>query len=113
MTHYPPRVVRTHLAAFSLAAPISAILSYAALMWFGLPSSANETSSSTGIALLFSGGTFLYVATLLTPLSAHAHSHPGEPSTAEADLHHWSRLTLIVCGMFIPALVAGLVGHGH
>jgi solute carrier family 39 (zinc transporter), member 9 len=92
---------------------MSAIISYCALTWFGIPTAPDETSAPTGIALLFSGGTFLYVATLLTPLSADAHAHVGEPSTAEAGLHRWGRLVLIICGMFTPAMIAGLVGHGH
>jgi len=110
--HLSTRTVRTHLAAFSLAAPISAILTFLALRWFGSTSGSGASDDWTGLALLFSGGTFLYVATLLSPLSNHVHS-PGEASNAEADLGTWMRLALIGAGMYTPVLIGGLVGHGH
>lgn len=75
------------------------------------PCSLNPSLSSLKSYALEQGGTFLYVATLLSPISTH--SHPGEGSAADAELGPWSRLALIAAGMLVPALLAGLVGHGH
>lgn len=51
MTQLPARIVRTHLAVFSLAAPLSAILTYILLSWLG---GMDPHSGWTGKALLFS-----------------------------------------------------------
>jgi len=109
MTQLSSKVVRTHLAIFSLAAPISAIITYTTLTWFD--GVFDVRGGWTGKALLFSGGTFLYVATQLSPISAHAHA--GEGATTDAKLLPWTRLVIIASGMMAPAMVAGMVGHGH
>ncbi|KAJ3297322.1 hypothetical protein HK104_000649, partial [Borealophlyctis nickersoniae] len=63
------RVVRQHLLIFSLAAPIAAILTYG-LLQQGTTSGTGSVDDPavmqkwTGILLLFSAGTFLYVATI-------------------------------------------------
>ncbi|XP_065660901.1 zinc transporter ZIP9 isoform X2 [Hydra vulgaris] len=69
--------IRRHLLAFSLSAPISAVVTY-----YGLSQTNKETLSSingTGLAMLFSAGTFLYVATvhILPELLSHAISKDG------------------------------------
>jgi solute carrier family 39 (zinc transporter), member 9 len=54
--------IRKHLGIFSLSAPLLTLLTY-----FGIGQEQKETLSSfnaTGIAMLFSAGTFLYVATV-------------------------------------------------
>lgn len=54
--------IRRHLLAFSLSAPLAALVTY-----FGLSQSGKEAlrrNNATGIAMLFSAGTFLYVATV-------------------------------------------------
>ncbi|CAG7719369.1 unnamed protein product, partial [Allacma fusca] len=54
--------IRRHLAVFCLAAPIMAIITY-----FGISPEGKEnlsTMNATAIAMLFSAGTFLYVATV-------------------------------------------------
>ncbi|KAK3718162.1 hypothetical protein LTR37_005277 [Vermiconidia calcicola] len=60
------RAGRAHLIVFSLAAPIGALLTWGAAHLLGYSSNAlgNSTSTefATGVLLLFSGGTFLYVA---------------------------------------------------
>jgi solute carrier family 39 (zinc transporter), member 9 len=68
------RSVRQHLLAFSCSAPVSAILTYGILhSTVAIDSSSDTPPSSsaefemrkwTGILLLFSSGTFLYVATV-------------------------------------------------
>uniref|UniRef100_A0AAG5DVD7 Uncharacterized protein n=1 Tax=Anopheles atroparvus TaxID=41427 RepID=A0AAG5DVD7_ANOAO len=70
--------IRKHLLIFALAAPALTLLTY-----FGIGSEQKETLESlnaTGIAMLFSAGTFLYVATVhvlpeLTHRSGHGHGH--------------------------------------
>lgn len=54
--------IRRHLGIFSLSAPLLTLLTY-----FGIGQKQKETLNSvnaTGIAMLFSAGTFLYVATV-------------------------------------------------
>ncbi|XP_058058863.1 zinc transporter ZIP9 [Anopheles bellator] len=72
--------IRKHLLIFALAAPALTLLTY-----FGIGSEQKETLESlnaTGIAMLFSAGTFLYVATVhvlpeLTQRSGHGHHGHG------------------------------------
>ncbi|EJD50724.1 Zinc/iron permease [Auricularia subglabra TFB-10046 SS5] len=98
----PKPAVRKHLVVFSLASPVAAIGTFFALAFFG--GSAAGIAAWTGIALLASGGSFLYVATVLQPVSS-----PG----ASEELGRLPRLALIVAGMFTPVLIASLIGHGH
>ncbi|KAF5283111.1 hypothetical protein FQA39_LY17418 [Lamprigera yunnana] len=67
--------IRKHLLIFSLAAPLLALITY-----FGIGQEQKEQFSSingTGIAMLFSAGTFLYVATVhvLAELTQKGHEH--------------------------------------
>ena len=55
------------------------------------------------------GGSFLYVATVLQPVSSGGTA--GLPH--EDDISAKTRLTFIVLGMFAPLLLSVLVGHGH
>ncbi|KAK7690245.1 hypothetical protein QCA50_006900 [Cerrena zonata] len=89
---------RKHLAAFSLSTPLGALVSFAILKFldFGLH------DTWPGIALLFSGGTFLYVATVL---------QPGR--SASEELSHKHRLILTVLGMIVPNFVVVLFGDMH
>jgi len=69
--------IRRYLLVFSLAAPILSLITF-----FGLSQKSKETLSSanaTGFAMLFSAGTFLYVATVhvlpeIVMRSGHSHS---------------------------------------
>lgn len=60
------RMAKAHLIVFSLAAPVGALLTWAAAHLLGYSSSTLGSSVSTefatGVLLLFSAGTFLYVA---------------------------------------------------
>jgi zinc transporter 9 len=56
------RYIRQHLIVFSAAAPVSAIVMYLILAQTSLGSDA--TLQWTGMLLLFSAGSFLYVATM-------------------------------------------------
>ncbi|KAF9241162.1 Zinc/iron permease [Melanogaster broomeanus] len=93
---------KRHLLLFSLATPVSSVLSYA----FYAFSSENRNDGYGG-PLLFSGGTFLYVATVLQSVSDHA------PESSPTEIHKSARTVLLMVGMFLPLLVSRLVGHGH
>ncbi|KAG8994044.1 hypothetical protein FRB93_001714 [Tulasnella sp. JGI-2019a] len=111
LTQLPVRQIKQHLLAFSLASPLSALSTYIFLAFLG---GSENLAGYTGIALMFSGGTFLYVATVLSSLPAHSH---GEPSpldhTPSIELGGKLRTVLVIVGMFIPLVLSGLVGHGH
>lgn len=84
--------IRRHLLAFSLSAPVAALLTY-----FGLSQSGKEAlrrNNATGIAMLFSAGTFLYVATvhILPDLLHNKLLSPKE-------------LSFLVGGAFLPILL--------
>ncbi len=66
------RAARTQLIIFSLAAPAGALATWAVvnLLGPGWLSGLDAINFSTGVLLLFSGGTFLYVSNRCFPLSA-------------------------------------------
>ncbi|KAI4788431.1 hypothetical protein KUCAC02_035857, partial [Chaenocephalus aceratus] len=76
--------IRRHLLVFSLAAPVLAMLTF-----LGLSQSSKEALSdfnATGVAMLFSAGTFLYVATVhVLPEVGGGHSHSPAGGTEERD----------------------------
>nr|POE73296.1 zinc transporter zip9 [Quercus suber] len=125
---------RAHLIIFSLAAPIGALLTWVAAHLLGYNSSllgANtSTDFATGVLLLFSGGTFLYVAMhAMQEASADKHDHAANGHAdgyaglpAGMDMYNASTspkkegpelvTTLVtVAGMLIPLLTQ--FGHGH
>lgn len=86
--------VRKHLLLFSMAAPTGALVTYLLLSL----SSPGDMSLEywTGVLLLFSGGTFLYVAMhALQELPQLEHTH----------------VACILFGMFLPVLLN--LGHSH
>lgn len=88
--------IRRHLMAFSLSAPLAALVTY-----FGLSQSGKEAlrrNNATGIAMLFSAGTFLYVATVHV-LPELVHNRLLTPK----------ELLLVVGGSFLPILLAQTV----
>lgn len=90
--------LRKHLLIFSLSAPVGAYITY-----FCINSSTQEALSdynATGIAMLFSAGTFLYVATV----------HVLPEITQNQSLKLLELVTL-VGGSMIPALLT--VKHHH
>jgi len=97
-TSLPRADCRKHLAVFSAATPISALVSFGVMSALGM----NNDQSWTGSALLFSGGTFLFVATVLQPGKA-----------ASDDLNQRMRFLLIVLGMLVPMMLSSLVGDVH
>ncbi|XP_020018751.1 zinc transporter ZIP9 isoform X1 [Castor canadensis] len=101
--------IRKHLLVFALAAPVMSMVTY-----LGLSKSSKEALSevnATGVAMLFSAGTFLYVATVhvLPEVGGMGHSHKPD-STGGRGL---SRLEVaaLVLGCLIPLILS--VGHQH
>ncbi|CAH2328340.1 zinc transporter ZIP9 [Pelobates cultripes] len=101
--------IRKHLLVFALAAPVLSMLTY-----LGLSKSSKEALSevnATGVAMLFSAGTFLYVATVhvLPEVGGMGHSHKPEGGAAKG----LSRLEVaaLVFGCLIPLVLS--IGHQH
>lgn len=91
--------VRRHLLFFSMSAPAGAISTYLLLQLFSVDNSWN-LEYWTGILLLFSGGTFLYVAMhAIQELQSH---------TSKVDYH---QLGSILVGMLIPFVLN--FNHSH
>ncbi|KIL84774.1 hypothetical protein FAVG1_12002 [Fusarium avenaceum] len=113
------RAARGHLIVFSLAAPVGAITTWAIITLLG----GGKVESDhwwTGMLLLFSGGTFLYVAmhAMQEDGGAHTHDHglngyaDASTSTQRKPKGPQMRDTLAtVGGMVIPLLTQ--FGHHH
>jgi len=103
--------IRRHLLAFSLAAPIFALITY-----YGLSQSGKEAISSvngTGLAMLFSAGTFLYVATvhILPELLKQTESLDGVVGHEHSRTLPRRELLLLIIGILTP-LIIGMY-HKH
>ncbi|KAJ3652226.1 hypothetical protein Zmor_018208 [Zophobas morio] len=109
--------IRKHLLMFSLAAPILTLCTY-----FGIGQKGKETLSSlnaTGIAMLFSAGTFLYVATVhvlaeLTQNSHHSYSKLQSLETGKIQTPQSLKTVELVClvvGCLTPLLLT--ISHHH
>ncbi|XP_072247334.1 zinc transporter ZIP9 [Leuresthes tenuis] len=107
------KYIQGHLLAFSAAAPIVAISTYFILHASG--NSSQSQLSATGVGMLFSAGTFLYVATVhvLPEISSNRTEQPPSDSQqhAGAEAHRQQHLGLIesltlVLGMGLPVVLA-------
>lgn len=97
-------MIRKHLLLFSLAAPIGSILTYLTLYFFS--SSTTSVASLeywTGVLLIFSGGTFLYVAMHALQEVSHSSDHSEKTNRVQ--------LVVILAGMLIPILLS--MTHSH
>lgn len=105
--------IRKHLLVFSLSAPLLALLTF-----FGIGQEGKETLSSvnaTGIAMLFSAGTFLYVATVhvlpeLTSRSGYSHGGSVIETTERKGLRT-IELVFLIIGTLLPLLLT--LEHQH
>ncbi|XP_064412615.1 zinc transporter ZIP9-B isoform X1 [Latimeria chalumnae] len=103
---FEKRQIQKHLFAFSIAAPLLAVITYFILVYSG--SSSQHKLSATGIGMLFSAGTFLYVAMVhvLPEVSNGSHSHHhGASDYAQKGLGILESLTLIM-GAVVPVLLS-------
>ncbi|RAL17717.1 Mn(2+) transporter ATX2 [Aspergillus homomorphus CBS 101889] len=115
------RTARAHLLVFSLAAPLGALMTFLFVQVMGSGSSGDEISTRwrTGVLLLFSAGTFLYVAMHTmqenspntSPRESPANGY-GDPRDIPAK-HDKSMRDLIasVVGMILPLFLQ--LGHAH
>jgi zinc transporter 9 len=128
------RMARAHLVVFSLAAPVGALLTWSAAQILGFAGNDDPSEGEffCGLLLLFSGGTFLYVAVHTMQEStkpAARHSHDGEngyagvenpyaPSSSQSigsknqsNSDGMLGVLVTVGGMLLPLLTQW--GHGH
>jgi len=118
------RRARAHLIIFSLAAPVGAFVTWAAanIIEGGSLSEGANTNFATGVLLLFSGGTFLYVAMHTMQDNSHVHETVnGSVQDGYADIYQQPAPKVVgptlvdtlvtVCGMLLPLLTQ--VGHAH
>eukprot|EP00731_Ephydatia_muelleri_P027735 Em0019g608a len=98
---YDRNIARKHLLIFALSAPIAAFIAY-----FGLSQVLHHIQFPvTGVAMLLSGGTFLYVSTVHV-LSEVMHSHEASGSRLQR-----SELLLLVAGAILPCVFNVLHSH--
>ncbi|KAI9851199.1 MAG: hypothetical protein M1824_002818 [Vezdaea acicularis] len=113
------REARAHLIIFSLAAPVGALVTWflAHLLGGGGSGSGERTQWWTGVLLLFSAGTFLYVAMHAMQESSPSYKTEALNGYAEGGPRQQEeprrmRDTLAaVAGMLLPLLTQ--VGHHH
>lgn len=116
--------IRRHLGIFSMSAPLLTLVTY-----FGIGQEQKETLNSfnaTAVAMLFSAGTFLYVATVHV-LPELTHQQPSHyHSSSEARYSHLEQgpggsrpssgltnieLGALISGALLPLLLT--IGHHH
>lgn len=106
--------IRKHLMVFAAAAPLLTVITY-----FGLSRKSTESLAdmhTTGIAMLFSAGTFLYVATVhvLPEISTVQKRHTMPDGTVvirESKGFQTTELIALVVGAIVPVLLA--ISHKH
>ncbi|KAK9247641.1 Zinc/iron permease [Lipomyces tetrasporus] len=102
------RTVKQHLLVFSLAAPIGALATWVAIMIIGSNDGGTGIQWWTGFLLLFSGGTFLYVA--IHVMNETAESIKSEAAGSGRPAVSIQDTIAAIAGMLIPLvtlLVAG------
>uniref|UniRef100_H2M7V8 Zinc transporter ZIP9 n=1 Tax=Oryzias latipes TaxID=8090 RepID=H2M7V8_ORYLA len=105
------KFIQGHLLAFSAAAPLVAISTYFILQASG--NSAQKQLGATGVGMLFSAGTFLYVATVhVLPEVSRTEQRPSQlQQHAGAGDRHQRHLGLmesatLILGVGLPVLLA-------
>ncbi|KAL5117597.1 hypothetical protein ACEQ8H_004490 [Pleosporales sp. CAS-2024a] len=116
---FSKKTARTHLALFSLAAPLGALATWTIVQTFGRGRLGGDEGLtwSTGWVLCFSGGTFLYVATHAMGEATSNQSYddfgmfgymdafPGTQTMSKTDI------AIVLFGMLFPLVTQ--VGHAH
>ncbi|PWY89374.1 Zinc/iron permease [Aspergillus sclerotioniger CBS 115572] len=115
------RTARAHLLIFSLAAPVGALMTFLFVQIMGSGSGSDDIGNRwrTGVLLLFSAGTFLYVAMHTmqenSPNSSSRESqangygdHRETPSASDKSMRD---LIASVIGMVLPLFLQ--IGHAH
>lgn len=117
---FSKRTARTHLLFFSLAAPLGAVVTWAIVHALGRARLGGDDGLTwtTGWVLLFSGGTFLYVAMhAMTEATSSGHGHDEPMANGYVDSYSSYNtlskgdITTVLFGMLIPLVTQ--VGHVH
>ena len=110
--------IRKHLAFFSISTPISTFLTTLCLVWASSDASQNDSGYATGIALLFSAGTFLYVATVHVLPEVTTAPPTALPGNGGSHFDHGhqrsftpSQLLCLIGGMGVPLVLGALHSH--
>lgn len=98
-TGLPREECRKHLTVFSAATPVGALASYFLFSFLG-----NDKTNWTGVALLASSGSFLYVATVL---------QSAVYNTTSTEMTRMGRVSYIVAGILLPFVFSAILGHNH
>lgn len=128
---YSRKTVRQHLLAFSCSAPLGAIATYFALKSTDSGSQSQfDMNKWTGILLLFSAGTFLFVSTVHILPEITSRSHHGGPGdvmngsaldrgpAAKGSKEQqkggmsWGQVVVVILGIAVPYFLSGF-HHGH
>uniref|UniRef100_A0A8C6L1Y1 Zinc transporter ZIP9 n=1 Tax=Nothobranchius furzeri TaxID=105023 RepID=A0A8C6L1Y1_NOTFU len=106
--------IRKHLLIFALAAPVLSMITFLGLSQVRATFSAKALSNvnATGVAMLFSAGTFLYVATVhvLPEVGGMGHSHASSGGNGGMGLSK-VEVGSLVLGCLIPLVLS--IGHHH
>ncbi|KKA16841.1 ZIP metal ion transporter [Rasamsonia emersonii CBS 393.64] len=114
------RSARAHLLVFSLAAPVGALLTFVFVQTVGSGLAGDEVATRwrTGMLLLFSAGTFLYVAMHTMQENAPRPSSYDSYSNGYAESRDTQRpkgsmrdLIASIIGMLLPLFLQ--IGHAH
>ncbi|KAK4230772.1 zinc transporter ZIP9 [Podospora fimiseda] len=112
------RAARWHLMVFSLAAPFGALSTWTLISLIGGDSMEGDSAQWwTGMLLLFSGGTFLYVAMhALQEENSAGHDHSNVNGYSDSPHRRQGKLQMrdtlgTVVGMLLPLLTR--FGHHH
>ncbi|GAA5993110.1 hypothetical protein JCM5350_007221 [Sporobolomyces pararoseus] len=105
--------IKRGLILFSLSAPVGAIVTYLLLKLLVGNEAGEGSSWWTGLTLVFSGGTFLFVAT--SHVTSEQTGGQGEENgqTEAETIGTRMRLGFVLAGMITPGILSKLVGHGH
>ncbi|KAK9369670.1 Zinc/iron permease [Lipomyces kononenkoae] len=96
------RSIKQYLLCFSLAAPIGALATWVAIMIIGANVGTTGIQWWTGFLLLFSGGTFLYVA--IHVMNETAESIKSESGGSSRPVASIQDTAAAVVGMLIPLI---------
>jgi len=96
--------IRKHLLTFAFSAPVTALLTFILLVANkGDAADEGGTFQATGVAMLFSAGTFLYVSTV--------HVLPEVINTSGGKGFSKCELLMLIIGSLLPLLLT--MGHHH
>ncbi|XP_013781468.1 zinc transporter ZIP9-B-like [Limulus polyphemus] len=105
------KLIRRHLLLFALAAPVLTIISYFSINQTA--KTAMSTYSVTGIAMLFSAGTFLYVATVHVLPEVIKHSHTQSANTESVQSKQKGLKVMELLALIVGAILPMLLSFGH